>query len=198
MRNKPTLALISLLLLVGCSARDFLTRRLATDLISASPAFRTPQQFTLQIGIVSNQTYVSPETLVFEHHGWISATPARCSAGLAPPPCWDILLTPSGVDTIRPLVPSEQADRSSLEFPVARKELVEVTGISKEGTQADVEFTWKWVPLNEVGAALYSADLRYTSTVAFRHYDDGWRVAQRVPHSAQTMDDALKNAEPIQ
>jgi len=198
MRNKLTLALISLLCLVGCSARDFLTRRLATDLISASPAFRTQQQFTLQIGIVSNQTYVSPETLVFEHHGWISATPARCSAGLAPPPCWDILLTPSGVDTIRPLVPSEQADRSSLEFPVARKELVEVTGISKEGTQADVEFTWKWVPLNEVGAALYSADLRYTSTVGFRHYDDGWRIAQRIPHSAQTMDDALKNAEPIQ
>jgi len=198
MRNKLTLALISLLLLAGCSARDFLTRRLATDLISASPAFRTQQQFTLQIGIVSNQTYVSPETLVFEHHRWISATPARCSAGLAPPPCWDILLTPSGVDTIRPLVPSEQADRSSLEFPVARKELLEVTGISKDGTQADVEFTWKWVPLNEVGAALYSADLRYTSTVGFRHYDDGWRVAQRVPHSAQTIDDALKNAEPIQ
>jgi hypothetical protein len=80
----------------------------------------------LQVGIVSNQSYVSPETLVFEHHGWISATPARCSAGLAPPPCWDILLTPSGVDTIRPLVPSEQADRSSLEFPVARRELVGV------------------------------------------------------------------------
>ncbi|MGC2446464.1 MAG: hypothetical protein WA477_02390, partial [Candidatus Sulfotelmatobacter sp.] len=93
MRNKLTLALIFLLCLVGCSARDFLTRRLATDLISASSAFRT-QQFTLQIGIVSNQNYVSPETLVFEHHGWISATPARCSAGLAPPPCWDILLTP--------------------------------------------------------------------------------------------------------
>jgi hypothetical protein len=52
--------------------------------------------------------------------------------------------------------------------------------------------------LNEVGAALYSADLRYTSTVGFRHYDDGWRIAQRAPHSAQTMDDALKNAEPIQ
>jgi len=198
MRNKLTLGLLSLLCLVGCSARDFLTRRLATDLISASSAFRTQQPFTLQIGIVSNQSYVSPETLVFEHHGWISAAPVRCSAGLAPPPCWDILLTPLGVDTIRPLVPSEQADRSSLEFPVARRELVEVTGISKEGTQADVEFTWKWVPLNEVGAALYSADLRYISTVAFRHYDDGWRIVQRVPHSAQTLDDALKNAEPIQ
>jgi hypothetical protein len=103
-----------------------------------------------------------------------------------------------GVDTIRPLVPAEQSSRSSLEFPVAKRELVEVTGISKEGSQADVEFTWKWVPLNEVGGALYSADMRYTSTVGFRHYEDGWRIVQRVPHSAQTIDDALKNAEPIQ
>ena len=198
MRNKVTLALIFLLALVACSPRDYLTRRLATDLISTSNAFRTQQRFTLQTGIVSNQAYVSPETLVLEHHGWISATPARCSPGLAPPPCWDVLLTPLGVDTIHPLVPAEQSGRSSLEFPVAKRELVEVTGISKEGSQADVEFTWKWVPLNEVGGALYSADLRYTSTVGFRHFDDGWRIVQRDPHPAQTIDDALKNAEPIQ
>ena len=198
MRNKLTPALVFLLCLVACSPRDFLTRRLAADLISTSNAFRTQQPFTLQTGIVSNQAYVSPETLVLEHHGWISAAPARCSPGLAPSPCWDVLLTPLGVDTIRPLVPAEESSRSSLEFPVARRELVEVTGISKEGSQADVEFTWKWVPLNEVGSALYSADLRYTSSVGFRHYDDGWRIVQRDPHPGQTIDDALKNAEPIQ
>ena len=63
---------------------------------------------------------------------------------------------------------------------------------------ADVDFTWKWVPLNEIGAALYSGDLHYNSTVGFRDYDDGWRIvaAQSAPHSGQTLDDALKNAEP--
>jgi hypothetical protein len=198
MQIKPTVVLLALLTLSACSPRDFLTRRLAADLIAASPAFRAQQQFRLQTGIVSNQNYLSPENLVLEHHGWISVNPTRCSAGLTPPPCWDIQLTPAGVDTIHSLVPAEQADRSSLEFSVARRELLEVTGITKDGNQADVDFTWKWVPLNEVGAALYSADLRYTSTVGFRHYDDGWRIAPAVPHPAITLDDALKNAEPIQ
>jgi len=117
---------------------------------------------------------------------------------MSPPACWDVLLTPAGVETIRTIVSAEEAAKSSIPLPAARRELIAVTGIAKQGNPADVEFTWKWVPLTEVGAALYSAELRYTSTVGFRHYDDGWRIVQRVPHSAQTMDDALKNAEPIQ
>jgi len=200
MQTKLTIALLSLLLLASCSPRDFLTRRLATDLISASDAFKTPQQFPLQTGIVSNKEYVSPEYLVLQQHGWISATTAHCSPGLAPSPCWDVLLTPSGVETVRALVPADEADKTLFFIPVARRELVGVTGISKEGTLADVDFTWRWVPLNEVGAALYSGDLRYTSTVGFRDYDDGWRIAiaHSAPRSGQTLDDALKNAEPAQ
>jgi hypothetical protein len=200
MQTKLTIALVSLLLLASCSPRDFLTRRLATDLISASDAFKAPQQFPLQTGIVSNKEYVSPEYLILQQHGWISATTAHCSPGLAPSPCWDVLLTPSGVETVRALVPANEADKTLFFIPVARRELVGVTGISKEGTLADVDFTWRWVPLNEVGAALYSGDPRYTSTVGFREYDDGWRIAiaHSAPRSAQTLDDALKNAEPAQ
>jgi hypothetical protein len=200
MRKTPILALclVVTLVLCACSPRDFLTRRLATDLIAASDAFKTPQQFSLQTGIVSNKDYVSPEYLVLQQHGWISATTVRCGPAMVPPPCWDVLLTPSGVDTVRALVPSEEADKASFFIPVARRELIGVTGISKQGSQADVEFTWRWVPLNEVGAALYSGDLRYTSTVGFRQYDDGWRLMQAAPHSAQTLDDAFKNAEPAQ
>jgi len=193
-------ALTALLLLAACSPRDFLTRRLATDLISASDAFKTPQRFLLQTGDISNRDYASPEYLVLQHHGWISATTGPCSAGLTPPPCWDVLLTPLGVDTIRSLIPAEETDKLSLAIPVARRELVAVTGISKQGAVADVDFTWKWAPLNEVGAALYSADLHYNSTVGFRAYDDGWRivVASSAQHSSQSLDDALKNAEPAQ
>jgi hypothetical protein len=196
------IALATLLLLASCSPRDFLSRRLATDLISASEPFRTPQHFALQTGTVSNKDYVSPEYLVLQQHGWISATAARCSPGMAPPPCWDVFLTPAGVDTVRSLVPADEADKTLFFIPVARRELVGVIGISKQGNQADVDFTWRWVPLNEVGAALYSADLRYGSTVGFREYDDGWRIlaARSAPHPNpnQTLDDALKNAEPAQ
>jgi hypothetical protein len=38
--------------------------------------------------------------------------------------------------------------------------------------------------------------VRYKSTVGFRDYDDGWRLVQTAPHPGQTLDDALKNAEP--
>jgi hypothetical protein len=195
MRKKPIL-LFAVLLLTSCSPRYFLTRRLATDLIAASEAFKTPQQFVLQVGVVSNKDYFSPEYLVLQHHGWISATNAPCLAGQAPPPCWDILLTPSGVDTIRTLVSAQEANRPSFAIPAARRQLLEITGFSQQGSAADVDFTWKWVPLNEVGAALYSSDLHYKSTVGFRDYDDGWRVIESAPHTSQTLEDALKNAEP--
>jgi hypothetical protein len=188
--------LLAVLSFSSCSPRDLLSRRLAADLIAGSAPFKTSQQFGLRTGIVSNKSYLSPEYLVLQHRGWISATTATCPAELAPPPCWDVALTTSGVDTIRPLIPAEDAAKSFFGIPAARRELLAITGISKQGNVADVDFTWRWTPLNEVGAALYSSDLRYTSTVAFRNYDDGWRVFQGMPRSGQSLDDALKNAEP--
>jgi len=185
------------LALASCSPRDFLTRRLASDLISSSPAFQTPQQFTLQIGTVANKEYMSPEYIVLQQHGWITANKATCPPTQTPP-CWEVLLTPSGVDTVRSLVPAEEADKSLLFIPVAKRELLAVSGISKQGNVADVDFQWRWVPMNEVGSALYSSDVHYISTVGFRDYDDGWRLVQSAPHSGQTMDDAIKNAEPAQ
>ena len=193
MRKKFILSVIGTLFLSSCSPRDFLTRRLATDLIAASDAFKAPQQFALQTGIVSNKDYVSPEYIVLQQHGWIAANSAKCPAG-TPPPCWDVLLTPSGVDTIRALVPAEEAEKPLFFIPVAKRELVAVTGISKQGNLADVDFTWKWVPLNEVGAALYSADLHYSSTVAFRDYDDGWRIVA-TPAASRIRADARRRPQ---
>lgn len=198
MRTKLTLVLSVGFLLAACSPRDVLSRRLAADLIADSEALKAPQQFTLQTGVVSNKDYLSPEYLVLQHHGWISATNARCPADVASTPCWDVALTPSGVDIVRALISADETSRPSFAIPAARRELIEITGISKQGSAADVEFTWKWVPLNEIGAALYSSDLRYKSTVGFRDYDDGWRVIASPVHTGQTLDDALKNAEPAQ
>ncbi len=189
-------AVATLLLLTACSPRNFLTRRLALDLILSSSEFRAQQRFALQTGVLSSKDYPSPEYLVLQHRGWIFATATPCPRDITPPPCWDLILTPSGVDAVRSALPPDQAGGSSLAVPVAKRELVAVTGIAKEGNSADVEFTWKWAPLNEIGAALYSGDLQYRSTVGFRDYDDGWRMLDISPHSNQSMDDALKNAEP--
>ena len=194
----PKLAIIlATLLMVSCSPRDFLTRRLAADLISSSTVFKTQQRFLLQTGLLSSKDYPSPEYVVLQNRGWISATSAPCPRDLNPTPCWDVILTPSGVDAVRSALPPEQTSSSTLFIPVARRELVAVTGMTKEGNSGDVEFSWKWVPLNEVGAALYSGDLHYKSIVGFRNYDDGWRMIEGVPRYGQSIDDALKNAEPI-
>jgi hypothetical protein len=189
--------LATVLLFTACSPRDILTRRLATDLILASSEFRAHQRFVLQSGVISSKDYPSPEYLVLQHHGWISASTVPCPRDMTPFPCWDVLLTPSGVDAIRSALPAEQTNGSVLSVPVAKRELVAVTGVSKQGSSADVVFTWKWTPLNEIGAALYSDDLQYQSTVGFRDYDDGWRIVDSIPHPSQSIGDALKNAEPI-
>lgn len=192
--RKNLVSLISLVLCISCSPRDFLTRRLAADLISSSSAFKDPQQFVLQTGIVSTKEYPSPEFLALQHHGWIDASNAACPAGMAPPPCWELVLTPSGVEAVRTLISGDDAAKPSFSIPVARRELADITAISKEGVTADVDFIWRWTPLNEIGAALYSTDQRYRSTVGFRKYDDGWHVIESVPHHEQSLDDALKNA----
>jgi hypothetical protein len=192
------LSIAALLLLTSCSPRDFLTRRLAADLIANSDAFRAQQVFQLRTGVVANKDYLSSDYLALQHHGWISGTNAPCPPALAPPPCWDVLLTPSGVDTVQTLIAPGDAQKQSFTIPAARRELIAITGIAKQGNAADVEFTWRWIPLNEVGAVFYSSDVYYRSTTSFRSYDDGWRVVQSVSHPAQPLDKALKNAEPAQ
>lgn len=194
-RLKPHLAvLILFFFLIACSARDFLTRRLATDLILTSRGLKNPQQLLLRTGVVTGNDYPSPEYLVLQNHGWISANTVPCPAGLTPSPCWNIVLSPAGVELIRSVLPGGGA-RSTMSFPVARRELLAVTGITEQGSAADVEFDWKWDPLNEIGEALYSRDLRYRSVVGFRKYDDGWRLVETMVRSGQSMDEALKNAE---
>ena len=187
-----------LLLLTSCTPRDFLTRRLAADLIASSETFRSQQQFQFRIGVVPNKDYLSSDYLALQHHGWISATLSPCPPALAPPPCWDVTLTPSGVDTLQSLLAPGDADKQSFTIPAARRELIAITGIAKQGNTADVEFTWKWIPLNEVGAVLYSREAHHRSTTIFRCYDDGWRVLESSSHSGQPLDEALKNAEPAQ
>jgi len=202
MRTAKTLLLRVLLCLVllsldpGCSPRDFLTRRLAADLISASDAFKAPQLFWLKTGIVSNKDFSSPDFMVLQRRGWIIGTGQKCPAGVDPPPCWDVLLTPLGVDTIRPLITSALPDNGPIGIQVARRELLGISGISKAGNFADVEFTWRWVSINQVGTALYDSGVHYRSTVGFRSYDDGWHVVEQNVPSNQTLDEALRNAQP--
>ena len=199
--RKPLILALCLacpLLLSSCSPRDFLTRRLAADLIAGSRTFRSQQQLQVKTGILSNQDYLSPEYLALQHRGWISGTIKRCPSPEMPAPCWDVALTPSGVDTFQSLIVPGDAEKQSFTIPAARRELVAVTGIARQGSAADVAFTWRWVPLNEVAAALYFGEVRHSSLVRFRNFDDGWRVVEGASHTGEPLDDALKNAQSLQ
>jgi hypothetical protein len=198
MRTAKTSLLAVLCLILsglGCSPRDFLSRRLAADLISASEAFKAPQLFWLRTGMVSNKEFSSPDSMVLQRRGWIIGTEEKCPPGVDPPPCWDIALTPLGVDMVRPLI-SSPIPGSGPTLQVARRELLSIDGISKSGNFADVEFIWRWVSLNQLGSALHDSGVHYRSTVGFRGYDDGWRVVEQNSRNNQTLDDALRNAEP--
>lgn len=178
---------------IACSPRDFLSRRLARDLIAGAEAFRAEQVFSLKTGVVSNQEFNSPESLVLQRRGWIIGTQQKCPPTISPAPCWEIVLSPAGVDTFKSLLPRGATGIAAVK--VARREVVEITGISKSGNFADVEFLWHWVPTNEIGNALYDAGVRYRSTVSFRRYDDGWRVLTEEVRRDQTLEDALRNSQ---
>jgi hypothetical protein len=194
---KAILPAVLLCLLPACSARDFLTRRLATDLISSADSFKAPQVFWLKTGIVSNKDFNSPDSLVLQRRGWIIGTQGKCPTGVDPAPCWDVILSPHGVDAFRSLISESTQGGTLMPINVARREIVDITGISKAGNFADVEFLWHWVPMNEVGGALYDSGVRYRSTVGFRSYDDGWRVQTEPMHNNQPIDDALRGAQAV-
>jgi hypothetical protein len=200
MRRRQVAFILALLCFaVSCSPRDFLTRRLATDLIAGSDTFKMTRLFWLRTGTVSNKDYASPEYLVLRRRGWITGAGVVCPADLAPPPCWDMVITPLGVDALRDWVTATAATSQYISVPVAQRELLAVTGIHKNGSLADVDFQWRWAAVNDVGAALYAKGAEYTSTVGFMHYDDGWRVIEgSALKNAQGLNDALKNASPIQ
>jgi hypothetical protein len=109
------------------------------------------------------------------------------------------VISPLGVDALRDWVAATAATSQYISVPVAQRELLGLSGIRKNGNFADVDFQWRWAPVNEVGAALYAKGTEYNSTVGFARYDDGWRVIEGGPlRSSQGLNDALKNAEPAQ
>ncbi len=199
LRPQIAITLLVLCFAVACSPRDLLTRRLATDLIAGSDSFKTTQQFWLRTGIISNKDYSSSEYVTLRRRGWITGNNASCPPEIPAPPCWDMVITPLGVDALRDWVSATAASSQYISVPVAQRELLAVTGIHKNGSVADVDFQWRWAAVNEVGAALYAKNTEYNSTVGFVYYDDGWRVIEgSSPKNDQSLTEALKNTFPAQ
>src|ERR1041384_6258334 len=109
MRLNLSLAVGLCLLLTSCSTRDFLTRARAADQIANAASFKSPQQFFLRTGLISNMDYTRPEYLVLQRRGWITGVTASCTGEISPPPCWDVALSPIGVDTVRDMISAQRS-----------------------------------------------------------------------------------------
>ena len=140
-RRQVALIFALLCFAVACSPRDFLTRRLATDLIAGSDTFKMTQLFWLRTGVISNKDYTSPEYVVLRRRGWITGSGVACPPDLAPPPCWDMVITPLGVDALRDWVAATAASSQYISVPVAQRELLAVTGIHKNGSSGGCGFS---------------------------------------------------------
>jgi hypothetical protein len=63
--------------------------------------------------------------------------------------------------------------------PYAKREIVEVTGISEPkegGNTAQAKFTWRLVPLNDIGKAMSLDTKNVEGDAVLQKFDDGWRV----------------------
>jgi len=164
---------VSVLLLSGCG-RD-LSRSVATDLISHSSKF-SPAIPTLKLSPAELQCGLK--------EGWWAETP-RHTRNLDPF-AFHLQVTPKGKSAFGKLSSSHSsgyAAQVTLSKEYSRT-VTEVTGIADftpplEGwTGKEVRFNWQWnwdqVP--EMARRCLAPRPQQSGTVAFRRYDDGWRV----------------------
>ena len=64
---------------------------------------------------------------------------------------------------------------STVAFPVAQAELIEVTGVTEKDNDATATFTWRYKPINDLGEA-FGYGKQIEGTAQFQKFDDGWRL----------------------
>jgi hypothetical protein len=81
-----------------------------------------------------------------------------------------------------PSMAPDSPDVTIYHIVIARKELVEVTGIatSEGGRTAQVEFTWSWAPTAQAKLLpkKVPSNALQGCTAYFQLYDDGWRIVE--------------------
>lgn len=193
---KHRLALLVLTAIMGysCSERT-LTPDRAASLIRDLDQFTREAHVTIQTGIPFQSLFRclsqaeverTPLSRFLVERGWVRFEVREATLGLgAKAPCPAMALTAAGdaasAQWTRGRSPSPEG--TTWAVPVARRELMGVTGLSTgpDGS-AQVEFDWKWAP-NETGAALGKAIDKANalfqqvrkSRASCRRSDDGWQ-----------------------
>jgi hypothetical protein len=208
----------------GCTGSRELSRSRALALLKDSKDFRSPVSLLLtthhgspieaqsldepalgaQTRIIERYLKDHPQVAVFQYLGLVEVRATVVQTPEADHLWWKFDLQPALTEKGEELAARERTPGQAV--PIARKEVIEVTGITKtsEGS-AEAEFTWKEVP-TEMGEVFdpQSAAFRslpetlreaitkprgiigrdatrkygeiYTATAVYQLYDDGWRL----------------------
>lgn len=217
---------VLVMLPAACEGSRELSRSSAAELIRNSGQFREPEAVTLksqpgwalraesadeheeQATARAVEAYADhfAEVAVLRHLGLVDIRAAVTSRPTPGHPFWEFRVGPHLTDEGRREAAPDPAGARREALALARRELIEVTGISatQDGV-ARVEYTWRLVPTGAGAAfdptnAAYrslpeqlqklvvrptsltgaTAERRYggtkNSTAVLRRYDDGWRV----------------------
>jgi hypothetical protein len=174
---------------VACSSKE-ISRERAADLIRSNNEFKRPDGVKLLTGKFCydwrNLRDVYTSYAPLESADLLKVSDLGAGCGSMWLKRYNVELTSSGMARAKSWTTSDDkgwatdAQGSTTYFiPTASKELVEVTGITKdpEGGQAQAEFTWKWAPTEDASrfGKVPSAELK-KGLASLQLYDDGWRI----------------------
>lgn len=168
------------LCLTACGSKE-LNRSSAADVLEASDAFKSPVAITLQpryrqslaLGGVDGQTTPKEEVAVkrfFESHpdlallAYLELVEFKVSNVQYPDSASSPVTIAASLTNVGRSASSEwQQSGEGWAIPIARRELVEVTGLTGgegEAKTAKVEYTWRWKPIG-VGVSFDTSNSGY-------------------------------------
>jgi len=172
---------LHIFLCCGLLSRSLFAARLshaasAADLIAGSEGFRDAQQFWLRTGIMSNKTIFPglPGTRAPRLDFRIKhRLPFRHQSA----PCWDVALTPNGVNIFHDLI-LRMPELHNISVCSGAKRTAGSDRHKPKRSAGGSGFSLEVDPAECRGAALYNENVEYISTAGFRQYDDGWRLIE--------------------
>jgi hypothetical protein len=168
------IVLCACLLTIGCS--QSLSRSNASGLISEYPKFSEVLTGDVRLGEVYVMGVLGDDQRIYEAlkvAGYLQV------ANQANPLMHSANLTEKGKKAAAEWETGTSLAGKFYKVPYAKREIVEVTGISEpkeSGNTAQAKFTWRLVPLNDIGKAMSLDTKTIEGDAVLQKFDDGWRV----------------------
>ena len=156
---------IAVLAMLFTACGNDLSRSKAKKEIEDSITFKEPPAIYIEIGTLGEQCIpLSPErdkgNLLLRELGILRIEKTG-------PSLWNVSLTEKGKELFARLQQTpyggskeKGCDYQQITLPLATREIIEVTGIQRDGNKSIAEFSWKWAP-TEFGRALFEDTAEY-------------------------------------